>query len=720
MNVRTGVPPRPPIPRARPAETLLPYASLSDIAEILWRRWISIVSITVLSVVLTLGYLQLIRGDLYMAEAKLLVRIGQEQAPSPTMIDRSMMIGTQSGYAAAEVEMLRSRDVIGKLVDQIDLTPRPPPPPTSLFGLVEYQAKQLWKWIKDTLDEVLIWAGLKPRLTDREVAIESIAKSLVLESPPNSNIFTARLFWPERGVPEIILQKLIDLYLAQRAALFQGSTATVFFQERRAETATRLAAAEQALAEFERKNAITNPDEQRAALQRRLSDAETGLDAARLDVQLAETALTQLREAQAKGENDLAVFAVAQYGSALQQTLAGELAIAASRLLAAETTLSGKDIGIRRLQASMVALSRALEQQLNATADQRHRQLELRETQRDEIRNDLQALQDATTQWQELRRAVGSALRAYEFNDTKLNEASGIAALETARLGNIVVMQSASEQATPVGVRKMTMLMLAAGGGLLLALSWVVLREFFDHRLKKPEDVSRHLGLRVLASIPLDRRGFATRRMPGPDVEVELARAAAALVRFSGQEGMRVLVATAGALNEGTSTICAHVGRHMASLLGLKVLLVDLGGPRPGVASYAAAMPEPPVVLSFDGTRTVAELMGAKTDRLALVDLSRDGGPGAKRASLDDVIAAAEGVFDLIVIDAPPWQSGPATLLALRACTHVMLVASADNLSWEPLERVCADLEAERVELVGCVFNRYHRRLPRFLQGVLR
>src|SRR5262249_14795186 len=158
-----------------------------------------------------------------------------------------------------------------------------------------------------TFDEALIWAGLKPRLTDREKAIEAVAHALVVESPPNSNMFTARLLWPERETPRAILGKLLDLYLAHRLTLFQGSSASQFFAERRAQSVARLQDAEEALRSFEREHGITNPDEQRTALQHRLTDADAGVDAARLDYQLAETALSQLRDAQAAGENELAV-----------------------------------------------------------------------------------------------------------------------------------------------------------------------------------------------------------------------------------------------------------------------------------------------------------------------------------------------------------------------------------------------------------------------------
>jgi uncharacterized protein involved in exopolysaccharide biosynthesis len=396
----------------------------------------------------------LIRGDSYVAGAKLLVRLGQEQAPAPTMIaDHSVMIGNQVGYAAGEIGILDSRDLISEFVDQFDLSEHETAPAT-LYQWVKYELRHAWRATRETFNDVLIWAGLKVRLTPREEAIEAVSRALSVDSPPNGNIFTARLIWPDRGVPGLMLSKLLDLYFAHRAALYQGSTAENFFGKRREETAGRLATAETALAEFERRNVISNPDEQRSGLLRRLAEANTGVDSARLEVQLVETSLKQLEAAQAAGDAELATFAVAQHGNALEQTLAGDIATAAARWLAAQTTLSPQDPNVRRQRAEVAALSNMLVQQLRASEAQRREQLKLREEQRDAIAAELAALQAAVTHWQDLKRDVASGLRAYEFNDGKLNEAIGIAALEQARIGNVVVLQHAAEQATPIGIRR--------------------------------------------------------------------------------------------------------------------------------------------------------------------------------------------------------------------------------------------------------------------------
>jgi Mrp family chromosome partitioning ATPase len=116
----------------------------------------------------------------------------------------------------------------------------------------------------------------------------------------------------------------------------------------------------------------------------------------------------------------------------------------------------------------------------------------------------------------------------------------------------------------------------------------------------------------------------------------------------------------------------------------------------------------------------LAELVTKENGGFAVADLSREHPADGVTRSLDQLITASTGLFDIVVIDAASRGSGVDSLLAIRACTHVVLVAAAGSLSWEPLDRLCSDLESERVELVGCVLNRYKRGLPGFLNEMLR
>jgi len=484
---------------------LLPAVSLHEIAEILFRRIWSVIGIVLVSVICASVYAFLIRGDAWMAEAKILVRLGQEQAPLPTMVaDRQALVATTPSHVNSEMELIRSRDLIARLVDRVDLTPQPRPAPTSLFGRIKESVRDLYKQAQAMFEEFLIAIGARVRLTPREQAIEAISASLILETQPNSNVVGARFLWAQRGVPEVILRDLLNLYFEMRAGMFLGTQAVTFFTERRRETALRLQEAEATLSTFERENGITAPDEQRSALNRRLAEAETAKQAAALELNVARTALDQLDAARAAGDETLSGVALA--GNPLQQSLATDLATIGARSAGAQTTLSAQDVNVRRQRAEMAALSRQLAEQVRATYAQRQELVEARERQRAAIQAELDAFQAELPRWYELRRDVDSARRAYEFNDNKLNDSLAIAALEQARIGNVQLVQHPAEGANPVGVRKMSMIVLAAVAGTVLALAWVALRTFFDHRLYGRADVERHLGLRVLAVAPRVRR----------------------------------------------------------------------------------------------------------------------------------------------------------------------------------------------------------------------
>jgi uncharacterized protein involved in exopolysaccharide biosynthesis len=164
--------------------------------------------------------------------------------------------------------------------------------------------------------------------------------------------------------------------------------------------------------------------------------------------------------------------------------------------------LNPQDVNVRRQRAEIASLSRQFAEQVRATYAQREQLLAAREEQRAAIQGELERLQSELPRWYELRRDVDSTRRAYEFNDGKLNDALSVAALEEARIGNVQMVQQPSENATPVGVRKMSLILLSGVVGVVLALAWVAVRTFFDHRLYGRGDVEKHLGLRVLAVAP--------------------------------------------------------------------------------------------------------------------------------------------------------------------------------------------------------------------------
>lgn len=194
-----------------------------------------------------------------------------------------------------------------------------------------------------------------------------------------------------------------------------------------------------------------------------------------------------------------------------------------------------------------------------------------------------------------------------------------------------------------------------------------------------------------------------------------LGAAAAALARRVEEGTLPAVAITAAAAGEGATTAAAHLARDLSEVFGLRVLLLDLGGPGARLGA----------VLEADGAgalRRIAdgELAGANA-RLALLESGPEvGPPGGLRQRLSGVLAAAAGRFDLVLVDAPALGEGFDALVAARACGHAVLVVRAGHLGEEPLRAARDSLAAAGVEVVGVILNARREVVPRWLGRLLR
>jgi len=70
-------------------------------------------------------------------------------------------------------------------------------------------------------------------------------------------------------------------------------------------------------------------------------------------------------------------------------------------------------------------------------------------------------------------------------------------------VGNVEIIEHGIDPLKPSGLRRQTFLLIAAGAGLLAALAWISVLEFFDHRVYEAEDLQARLGAPVVAVIPV-------------------------------------------------------------------------------------------------------------------------------------------------------------------------------------------------------------------------
>jgi capsular polysaccharide biosynthesis protein len=76
---------------------------------------------------------------------------------------------------------------------------------------------------------------------------------------------------------------------------------------------------------------------------------------------------------------------------------------------------------------------------------------------------------------------------------------------ESRRIGNVVIVERATDPLAPYGVRKLTLLGIAFALIVCAALAWITIAEFFDHGVYTAATLQEQVDAPVLAVVPSSR-----------------------------------------------------------------------------------------------------------------------------------------------------------------------------------------------------------------------
>ncbi|ACL58106.1 GumC family protein [Methylobacterium nodulans] len=671
-----------------------------------------------------LGYLTLVRGNLFQANAKLYVRVGVDQTPSPLLgSDRNVTFLAQTrGAVQSEMDLLRNEVLVSRLIADLNLgAPEARPEPTGLYGRLKRLGSDVYQAARDGADAILIMVGLKTPLSRSAAVSQVFAQSLILDNAPGSDVISVSLRWPNEAQAVLLLDRFLQIYTNFRSAVFEGGGEIDFLSTKRDAAKADLEAVDAEMAVYEREHDIRNTASRAPLLEADLVDAQRSLERQTLELDFARRRFERLGRVLGRGaanqqREPVGLGTFPPNSPALSMapsmvTLLGER----ERLLVNNTANAPE---VREVEAKLGALTVVLLRQLEAEVqDLVHVEATARERV-DKVATALREFQDSAAGWKSLERRRELAEARYRDAEKRLGEARDIAALRNARLSNVVVVQPAAAEGVPIGLRKLPMLGIIALCSGVLASGWALVREIFDGRLYRGEAAAAELGLPLAGEVP-ERDGLLQVWSRGdraaPEARVALDRLVVTVTERLRGDRTAVLAIAAAEADEGTSTIALALAYGMARRGRQAVRLIagstsqalleharDLGvslHPLPGSPDLP-----PGLVLTAVGDHLV---VGTWAEPEAAATFLREG---------DATCPSLRGDARIILIDLPPLSGeAEAPLCASRADATLLVVRAG----WHAAARHIAALESLKwlgAEPIGFVLNRVRGFVPARLE----
>ena len=264
--------------------------------------------------------------------------------------------------------------------------------------------------------------------------------------------------------------------------------------------------------------------------------------------------------------------------------------------------------------------------------------------------------------------------------------------------------------ALPRKLRNVTIGFVSSGA---LALGLVFVLELFNTRVMSPDDVKRHLHIRVLGVAPdVLSNGGSQSPLLGSGAPIQFAELFQGLrtnlVTAPELATGRTLLVTSSEPGEGKTVTAANLA---VSLAGLKqrVLLIDADLRKPRLHEMFGEEQQPGLADVLKGKTTTRDFRKTRVSGLWLLpagSVSQNAANLLGSANFSKLIEYLRKHFDWIVLDSPPVLAVTDPCLVARSASGVLLVVDCRHTAREVARAAVERLDAVGATIVGAMLNR--------------
>ncbi len=695
--------------------------SLLDIVDlVLDHRWV----IAALTAVGLVAGLVAARVAVPVYESNLVLQVEQGRGQAGVLFSTATSLFDTASTTAAELEIMRSRSVLGKAVDNLQLTLNVRPKYLPVVG--QYLANRASEPSKPGFlgQPGYVWGNERLRVSAFDIpagaegTVFTVAaaggNAYQLRGPDGSTLAQGRA------------GEALEFTLGNQPARLQveeivGLPGAEFMLSRRSRQAEVLSLQSRLRIEETARGSgivrVSMRGAERWMLPRILN--EVGTQYVRQDMdrkaQEAEKAmaflgslLPQIRKELETAEGTYNQFRVRQGVFSLSNE--------AEALLSRSVALQAKLFELRQKRREL---------DTRFTAD--HPQVRLLEQERQSLEAELAKLKQGIDKLPALEQDTLRLTRDVKVNTelytSLLNTYQQLQLAKEGKVGNVRILDAAEPPLGPVGPNRQLMILLGLLGGLALGLAAAVVRNLLNAGIKDPGEIESKVQLPLLGTVPHSpkQKELAERAMQAQagthvlavlqpdDAAVESLRSLRTAMQFAMLDAPnKVILVTGATPGIGKSFISLNLAAVLGAA-GKKVLLVDLDLRKGRLHLFAGQAREGGFSELAAGTLALKDAVhrgvAPNVDFLSTGTLPPNPAELLLRAASQGLLQQLEKAYDIVLIDTPPVLVATDTAVIAPYAGAVLLVARALVTGLGDLEESKRRLAQTGVQPRGVVFN---------------
>ena len=694
---------------------------------VLWRRKWIIFNVALITIVMSaIVVFQL--TPRYTAKAMLAIETRQNRVVDLEAVMSGL--GTDQAAIKTEIDVLQSRRLVGKLVDDLNLVNDPEFNGELREGRSFLQAINPLSYLPDEWTAAIFGrreAGQSPEeaaQATRARVMDQVLSQMTVINPPRSYTLEVAVESSDPKKAARIANGLANLYLTDQLEVKFEATerANEWLNERVFELREKVRLAEQEAQQFREENQLIQTQSAGLVNDQQLAQLNTQLVTARTDLARIEARERQIEQNIIDGTvEESGLLEVVQ--SPLIQRLKEQESEVRRRRAELGTRYGPKHPRMMNVEAELADVKNKISLEIDKIVAGIRGEAEVAAIRVKTLEQNLEALKQesfknsrAQVRMRELDREAEANRLLLQTFLTRFKETSSSDGMQQA---DARIISKADVPVYASFPKKRIIMIVAAVIGLGAGVAIAFLMESLDNGYRSPEHLKQDLNLRPLGMIPLV--GKAVLQSGGPEKYIiskpsssfaEAHRSIHASLMFSGAGGAtpKVLAVTSSIPGEGksTATLCLA---HILGRTGLKVLVVEADMRRPVLRKRLGLEKDSYVslndVLSREPIPAGQNIYADEVSGIHVLWTDKEDNPQKRFAApeFQAFLSEARKQYDLVLIDTPPIMAVSDAMIIAKHAESIMFVVQWAATPKGIVKTAVKQLQQTGVPLAGAVLT---------------